>query len=354
MLLAAFVLASACVVITLSPWKTGFADQDRRHAGDIALYAAIVEGIHAGEPFYAVSEREMTERGYPTRSVFNWRAPVPLWLFGHLPQPDWAKFGFGLLALAAFGFAFECMAREGGLSPAIFGGVLLLGSLMLGFLGEIYVMSVVWCGVLIAISLCLYGLGRNRAAALAGLAALFTRELAAPYCVLSVIWALRSPRANRRELLVWMWGAVVYAEYYGGHVWQVLAHRDLAAMSHPEGWAQFLGLPFVLSLLQVHAFLLLLPQWITAILFAASLVCCATWNSAWGQRVVLTICLYTITFGCVGQDFNQYWGAVLVPAWTLAAGRIPSTFYRLFQTAEFSGGWLPKVFKAHGGHALKG
>ena len=43
---------------------------------DTMLYTRIVERIHDGETYYAVTGEELRKRGYASRSVFNWRLPV--------------------------------------------------------------------------------------------------------------------------------------------------------------------------------------------------------------------------------------------------------------------------------------
>ena len=48
----------------------------------MALYRAEVDRIRNGEGYYQAAAAELTARGYPTRSVFNWRTPLPMWLLG--------------------------------------------------------------------------------------------------------------------------------------------------------------------------------------------------------------------------------------------------------------------------------
>ncbi len=79
------------VAVTLAPIAQGFADKQREGANDIALYQAEVDRIRAGETYYAATAAELVLRGYPTRSVFNWRTPLPMWLIGILPDPVFGK-----------------------------------------------------------------------------------------------------------------------------------------------------------------------------------------------------------------------------------------------------------------------
>ena len=85
-----------CIGVAVSPLWQGNAERQKRGAGDVALYRAEVDRIHNGEGYYQAAAAELTARGYPTRSVFNWRTPLPMWLIGQLPFIDWAKFVLAL------------------------------------------------------------------------------------------------------------------------------------------------------------------------------------------------------------------------------------------------------------------
>jgi hypothetical protein len=84
----------ACVVLvmvggavtTLSPLGSSNFHPERAEASDVALYRAEVDRISHGESYYEAAARELAARGYPTRSVFNWRMPLPMWLLGKLPN----------------------------------------------------------------------------------------------------------------------------------------------------------------------------------------------------------------------------------------------------------------------------
>ncbi len=94
-------VAFGSIGITLSPLKSGFADAPYRGPGDLALYRTEERRIRAGESYYEAANVELRQRGYPTRSLFNWRTPLPMWLLGKLPDPALGRVLLGLLALAA-------------------------------------------------------------------------------------------------------------------------------------------------------------------------------------------------------------------------------------------------------------
>jgi hypothetical protein len=88
----------------------------------------------------------------------------------------------------------------------------------------------VWAGVLIGLSLDCDRRGREGLSCALGLSALFVRELAAIYCVVSTVTAI----AHRRWRLVsqWLPGAAVYAVYYGVHVLRVREHHSPTDIAH--------------------------------------------------------------------------------------------------------------------------
>ena len=166
--------------VSLSPWACGFADKPSRGAGDVDLYRAEIQRIAAGESYYQAASKELHARGYPTRSVFNWRTPLPMWLLGKLPSEMLGRVIIGALAVAALLLSVFLLGRETNARAAFLGGLMMIGGLMPCWLEQIYVMPVVWAGVLILLSICAYAIGRPGWGVICGLASLFVRELAAP------------------------------------------------------------------------------------------------------------------------------------------------------------------------------
>ncbi len=295
-----------CVVVTLSPIASTQVGKSPQSAGDIALFRANVDRVQAGEGYYAGAQAELTARGYPTRSVFNWRLPTLAWGLGHLPSLAAGKVLLGVLALALMVVSFEVLAREQGhgLGRPIACAVLLSGPLMPCVLDDLVVSHELWAGVLIALSIGVYGLQRPYLGAALGLAALFVRELALPYCVLALGFAWWY--GQRREAAVWLVGLVLWAGYLTLHAWQVQQWIPPDAKAHSTSWIQFGGMAFVLATAQMNAYLLLVPQWVTALWFVAAMVGLAAWSSPLGQRwaCALPVCGRFPS----SPGFNQYGG----------------------------------------------
>jgi hypothetical protein len=90
----------------------------------------------------------------------------------------------------------------------------------------------------------------------------------------------------------------------------------------------------VISTAQMNAYLLLLPQWVTAVYLIAALVGVAGWSTPLGTRVGLATCLFLAAFTVVGQVFNQYWGCLIAPLLCLGAVQFPASLRDLWRAAS--------------------
>jgi hypothetical protein len=331
----AFVMfAALCVGVAVSPMSMGFADKPDRGTSDGDLYLAEVQRMQAGEGYYTAAARELTARGYPTKSLFNWRTPFPMWFLARLPDPILARIILGAIILAALVLSFGPIAdEEGGLKQAIGCGLLLVGALLPGVLGDLYVYPVLWAGALIALSVAGFATDRVWLGVGAGLAAAFCRDLAVPYCVVSALWA-----AGRRqwvETLAWGMGLACYSLFFTLHAACVAAVMPADGHAHPGGWLQMNGLPFVISTTQVNAWLLVLPQAFAALYLALALIGFGGWRSPFGRRLSVVTGAYLLLFCAVGNDFNQYWGAILAPLLCFGVARAPASLVDLYRSCRF-------------------
>lgn len=309
------------MAITLSPLAKGKADAVSRGANDMTLYRSEVVRVAQGEAYYDVAGDELRKQGYPTRSVFNWRTPLLVWMLAALPSPGAGQAMLAGLAIVLALWAMVGVAKERGAGAGVLAGCLLCGALLL-VTGDAYFLPVMWAGVLIGLSLCAYESQRRGLAVALGLAALFFRELAAPYCIGAVVLAARERRW--REAAVWCVGFAAYAAFYAYHIAEVRARILPTDTAHDGTWWQAGGLAFVISLAQVNSFFLVLPQAAAGVYFALALLGAASWDTPWGRRVGLTLCGYAATFALVGYEFNQYWGVLISPLFALCAAQSPA------------------------------
>jgi hypothetical protein len=329
----AVIIAAALlfVAITFSPLKSGFADAPDRGPSDFALYRAEIDRMHAGESYYDVAGDELRSRGYPTRSIFNWRTPLPMWLVAKLPAADVGKTLLVLLAVGMWLLAFGVLESQLGRRASVAGLLTISGTVFPCLLGDLFVMPELWAGILIGLSAVAYGGERRKLGFAAGLSALFVRELSGLWCLICLLTDARERRW--RGVAVWTAGLAAYAVYFALHVKAVLPLISADDVAHDHGWVCFGAAGFVISTVQVNAWLLLLPQWITALYFVAALVGAAGWSTSAGQRIGLGVAGYAMAFAIIGQPFNQYWGSLTAPLFALAASAFPAAAGDLWRAA---------------------
>jgi hypothetical protein len=320
------------VAVTLSPLKSGFADASDRGPGDVGLYVAEVERMRDGQSYYDAVATELHERGYPTRSPFNWRTPLPVALIAALPELAMAKALLGLACLALVWLTFTYVADNASLGEGLFAAVLLLGALLPCMLGELLVMPELWSGVFIALSAVCLALDRRGWGVACGVVALFFRELAAPYVVVCVVLALADRRP--RELAGWLLGLAAYGVFYANHLAHVLPRISADDAAHAGSWIRFGGAGFLISTAQMNAFLLIVPQWVTAVYLGLALVGATAWRTSAARPIGLSIAVYAIAFSVAGHDFNQYWGSMIAPLLCLGVCRAPLELRRWWRAAR--------------------
>jgi hypothetical protein len=207
----------------------------------------------------------------------------------------------------------------------------LTGPLMPTILGDLFVMPVLWAGVLIGLSVCAYGVNRPWLGVAFGLAAIFFRELALPYCLVCAAMAWR--QGQRTELAAWTLGLLAWLMFFALHWWQVSGLIAAGARAHRQGWIQFGGAEFVIATARMNAYLLVLPAWVTAVYLVAAMVGLGGWSTPLGTRIGLSTCLFLAAFAAVGQSFNQYWGCMAAPLLCFGVARFPASLSELWRAA---------------------
>lgn len=305
------------LAVSLSPWRNGYVGRAPRGPSDVLLYRAEIERMQRGASYYDAAAAELPARGYPTRSLFNWRLPMPMWLLARLPDPRLGQALLVAAALAAGWIGTRTVAAECGRGAAAGSGLALAGALWACGLGQLYVMPELGAGVLLCLS-ALWSARRPAASVAAGLGSLTLRELSLPYVLLAAASAARGRRW--KESAAWAGGLAAYAAWLAWHAAQVAPHVDPGAVAHESGWIRLGGAAFVVSLAQMNAWLLKPPQAASAIYLAVALWGAARWDTPTGRRIGLTLALYVAAFAGVGQEFNQYWGWMIAPLLAVAFG----------------------------------
>ncbi|MDB5540260.1 MAG: hypothetical protein JWQ89_1987 [Devosia sp.] len=283
--------------------------------GDLVTYQRIIEKMRAGEGYYGAAHEVLVADGYGTRSVFNWRTPAWPMLLAALPA-GWGQRMLAGLALCGMLMTYRMMRLDGGVLAAVV-AVLAVGASLGGILSpSSVVFSEVAAGTLILLSVAAYGNGWRVIGLLAALAALFLRELAAPYVVVCIVLALRERRWG--EMRIWAAGLVAYAAYFLWHWWMVSQQLGSMDRAYGEGWLQFGGLGFVLATMGFNGLWSLAPDWVPAVLLPLGVL--GLWAWPRGTLALATVVAFVGIFAAVGKPFNGYWGALYTPVLMLGLG----------------------------------
>jgi hypothetical protein len=294
--------------------------------GDMAMYTRIVERMHAGEGYYAAAHGELTAGGYGTQSVFNWRLPTLAWFESLFPSLAWASVILGLGAIAAALAAAKFVRDSADDTTAVLTLIALCASLFACATPAAALFTEIPAGVLVLGSVAAYGLRRHWVGFALALAALFVRELAAPYVLVCLYLALRDGR--RAELWAWAAGLVAFVAFFAWHYVMVQAAITAADHGYAQGWIQFGGLSFLLAAARFNGVFMAMPLWVTTILAPLCALGLAAWPSS--RRAALTFGVYLVVFAIVGKAFNDYWGAMFTPVMMLGLAFVPAALRDLF------------------------
>jgi hypothetical protein len=305
--LAAFVLAWLWSLAQPSAPVLAAAPQGGR---DLQAYRQIVERVHNGEDYYDAAAEELREGGYCSGSVFNWRLPTYAWLLAVWPRPEWGQGLLSIVAVLALGLAYTVERKVSSVGRAILLSLLMAGAFLWCIDGDAFFSQELWAGVLIAVSIGAFAVNGKVLGVAAGLAALFMRELAAPYVLIAVILAIRE--RSWREIVAWGVGCAAFIVFFLWHAGQVQHHLTGQEIQETEGWLQFGGPAFVLRTCQMNVWLFKLPAWVALAYLAAAVVGLACSHGAVQTRAGLTVAVYLVAFLMVGKWVNNYWGLLYV------------------------------------------
>jgi hypothetical protein len=306
----------------------------RTGASDVAMFQSVIDTMRGGGPYYATMADALQQGHYPMGHSFNWRTPLLLSALASVPTTVATAAAVGLCVLV-FGVTVVLMARQPRAAAAT---VVFLqsGVLMTTAVPESRVISEMWAGLLIGLSVCAYIGKRPVIGVFFGVVALFVRELSAPYCVACTIAAIASRRW--REAAGWCGGTLLYSAYYMWHLLHIHPYQLSSDLTAASSWLESGGLQCLLSKVQWHSWLLLTPRWATVV--ALLLVLAGIAYRKTPAHVRFTSAAYVIFFLIAGKASNQYWGMIVWPTWAFACGygvnAIRSAVHDLFDPSHAS------------------
>ena len=292
----------------------------------MALYARIHARMTAGEGYYAAALAEHRASGYPARPFVTVRLPTLAWAQALLGADGvrWAA-----LALAAAGIAalFRRSPLRASPEERIIAAALLAaggGAALSPVAGYDHDFI---SGVLLTLALLTYRRDCWWPALLAAAAALAVRELAAPFVVLWLAFALADGR--RREALALLVLLAAFAAGLAGHAQAVEAARLPGDLASP-GWNAMAGLSVPLAGLLELTGLRHLPPQLAAPLGVLSL---AGWAGLGGRTGLFAALWFTglaAMMALFARPANYYWIELALPAYTLGLAFAPRAIRDLF------------------------
>ena len=286
---------------------------------DLRLYQDVAGRVAAGESYYAATTSLQRAHGFPTHPFPTVRLPTLVFAAALL---GWSTLRLVLAALLAAAVVQWMRALDGIASPrervaAL--GFLLAGAAMVAspaLVGQ----HELWAGVLLASAFALRLRGNWRAAVTAAAFALAVRELALPFVLLALAFAL----AERRRAEAVAWGALVVL--FGAAI--VLHAGAVAAHVRPgdlpsQGWTALRGPGAALRDLGDVSLLTLTPP---PLRYALALLPLFGWLAAPAPLARFGLPLfagYMAMLALFAREQNFYWAIMLLPGYFIGFAFLP-------------------------------
>ncbi|MCB2067298.1 MAG: hypothetical protein KDE15_11750 [Erythrobacter sp.] len=311
-------LALLAVTMAWSAWAVAPVDRaetvhaaSQSNGGDLALYARISERVAAGEPYYAAAMDEQRARNYPTRPFVAVRLPT-MAVLHKLVGVNGVRLLALLLLLASLA---ELHARLAGrVSPPERVAALVMlalgGAAVAAPQGGL--VHELLAGMLLTLAFLLRTPDRWWPSLLLAAMALAVRELAMPFVLLWLVFALVERRwreAGAIAALLLLFAGGLYLHYLA-----VEAQR-LPGDPASQGWAGMVGLALPLMALSRLTALLVLPKVLAAPLALLPLLGWLGLGTRMGLFASLWFAGMFAAMALFARPENFYWVQLVLPAY---------------------------------------
>ncbi len=290
--------------------------------GDLALYARISDRVAAGEPYYVAAMAEQRAGNYPTRPFVTVRLPTLAMLHAQL-----GLHGVTILLktlLAAVIIAVILRIRRQTLAQERIGaGVLMLLGGAAVITPDAALIHEVLAGLLLSLALAIYHPDRWWPALIAAALALSLRELALPFVLLWLAFALsqrRWPEVAAVGALMILFAIGMYLHFLG-----VEAQR-LPGDGASQGWDVLAGLRMPIFAMSQLTALLFLPLWLAAPFAILPLVGWAGLGGRLGLFAAIWFAGFFAAMALFARAENFYWVQMTLPAYFAGFAFAPRAF----------------------------
>ena len=326
--LAALLLAALLALVTPDPTASGAGGD--RGPGDLALYAAIVDGVRAGGNYYAVAADALRTGGYPLRPFVTFRLPTLAVVQAGLPPPLIGALLYALAAGAIVAWHLRLRAALRRPLARVVALLLFAAGALAGWQAQLAGFHEIWAGLLIALSLARWRPERWGEAVGWALVAAVIRETAVLYLVVMTAAAWRA--GDRRQAVAWAAALAVVALVLAAHahaVAQVVRPPDPAS----PGWAGLLGPGYVVRAIRASTALAPLPLAIAAPAVGLALFGWTAWADPLAPRAAATAWAYAALLAVAGRLDTFYWALLVAPVLLMGLAFAPDGLRDLFAAA---------------------
>lgn len=297
---------------------------DKGH-GDLALYTRIADRMAAGEGYYAATIDEHRTSNYPTRPFVAVRQPTLAWLQ--------AAIGVDGVRYAMMGLVIACLwalnARLAGLVSLPERAAALLLMVLGGAAVSVPLAGLIhelWSGLWLTLALLLYRPERWWPALIAAAAALAVRELAVPFVLLWLGFALVGRRWREAAAVAGL--LAIFAIGMGLH-WSEIESLRQPGDPASQGWSDLAGYALPLLALARLTGLLLLPLHIASPIAILPLVGWLGLGGRLGLFAGLWFAGLATMIALFARPENFYWAQLGLPAYGIGLAFAPRALAEL-------------------------
>lgn len=330
-LLAATMAWSAWSVASVGETPPSIATaQNEPGDGDLALYRRIAESLRAGESYYPTALEQHRAGNYPAFPFYTVRLPTLAGVQEALGVSGARLLALALLIACILAFLWRFRAAVHPLERAAAGVFALFGgaAAMTPEAGLIHELA---AGLLLTLALLLYSPQRWWPSLLCAALALAVRELAAPFVLLWLAFALVQQRwkeALALAALTALFALGMYLHYLG-----VAAYR-LPSDGVSQGWSAFAGISLPLLALSELTILLILPALLAAPLAVLPLAGWLGLGGRLGLFAALWFAGFFLAMAMFARPENFYWVQMVLPAYLAGFAFFPRAIADLWRAAS--------------------
>lgn len=298
--------------------------------GDLALYARIADRVAAGESYYVAAMDEQRAQEYPTRPFVAVRLPTLAVLDAALGLTVMRVLAAGLLGAALLALQFRLQDNAAPAERIAAQLMLLGGGVAAVVLPQVGLIHEVFAGLLLTLALLLYRPHRWWPSLLAAGLALAVRELAAPFVLLWLVFALAGARWREAAGVAGL--LALFALGMTAHYFAVEGGR-LPGDPVSQGWQGLAGygLP-IMALIRLTP-LTLLPPALAAALVVLPLIGWISLGGRLGLFAFLWFAGFLTAVALFARPENFYWSQLVLPAYATGLAFVPRALAELGQAA---------------------